>query len=395
MNKKRIFTFLVAILPITMVYKSPIPEIDLGTFSILLFASIVIVSGYNLTIKQKTSITLSLFLIYTVFGTLFSILLQSNINYILTILRMGKFVILITIVLFIFHHKFFDYKYGIKVIRIVSLIAVTYAIIQTISYNFFGILLPRAFLNLIIDESYMHHDYLLSASKFYRPPAFFIEPASFVQYVILYLTYCIFGQKNQHIISKPIEALFISLGIILSGSGQGLILLVVVWGIWFFKNIIFAKINMERIIIFIIIIIGIVVLIPKIIELPVIAKNLDRITGESTLSLGYAGEARIIGFSYFSQLSDLLKVIGTGYGNVPSNVYFSSASYTLYTGGYVGITLVIAFIIESLTKSKYYQSIFIILYVVLIIGTTAFYAANICYYFSFILCSINESKTLK
>jgi hypothetical protein len=377
---KKLFTISVVILPLIMVYRSPISGLDLGTFWFLCLSIFLLLKSKRIQLSNKP---LLIFLTYTLISTLISILLQSDLSVIL-ILRTGKFIALILIILYLGYH-FFDIQIGIKALKVVTFSAVIYIILQTIMYKFLGILLPRGFLSLIVTDYYSNIDYAHSASIFYRPTGFFIEPASFSQYTLLYLTYSLFGFNSTKRCFNWKHAVFVSLGIILSGSGQGLLLLVIVWLIWFITRVLFGSISFKGILLlFIILIIG-TVLIPPLLETSHVTKTLTRVFGESGLGFGDALMARTKGFDYFSNLEGIYKLIGMGYGNVPENIYFNSTAYTLYCSGILGMFLVVLIYISLFVRGNSFQKVFTIIYFILIMGSATFTAANICFFLSFLI----------
>ena len=392
-SMRKLFSVSVAILPLIMVYKSPIPGVDLGTFWILCISVFLIPNIQSFKLPKNTP--LLLFVFYTIVSTLVSMLFQYNINYSLILLRMFKYVILIFFIIFLYYEKYFDFEIAIKTLKIVTLLAVSYIIIQKITYHLTGIILPRGFLNLITVDSYSKNDYVQIAKTFYRPTAFFIEPASFVQYAILYLTYSIFGWSKQPIIHNIKHSIYITIGIILSGSGQGLILLLVVWGLWFLKRVVPVRPDVKKLIIFISVIAMMSMIIPVLMDTPVVAKNLDRIFDRQSFGLGYAGIARTQTYTYVYELKGIFKLIGMGYGNVPLDTYFPSLAYTLYCSGIVGGILLLCFFINMYLKTVYFQKAFVIVYAILIIGSTAFFAINICFYLPFLIYNNKMAYNIK
>ena len=84
------------------------------------------------------------------------------------------------------------------------------------------------------------------------------------------------------------------------------------------------------------------------------------------------------------------KIIGTGLGNRPSTVYFSSLYSILYGDGLVGLILLLWIIISSYRKSGLFGKLLSVVYMVLMIGTGVFNFASIGLYFSFIHQDIYE-----
>lgn len=386
---KKLFTALIVMLPIITVYKSPIKGIDLGTFIFILLSFIIIYysKGKIFVIKP-----LFVFLVYIILSTLVSILIQGNIESYMIMLRTGKFVLLIFLILFMGYKELFDSDFGFKMLKIINILAVIYIILQVISYKFFKVLLPTGILSLVTSDVYYQLDYQSVAANFYRPSSFFIEPAYFSQYVLLYLCYSIFGGNGTGVVKNWKLAVFISSGIILSGSGQGILLVVTIWGIWFLSTLGLSKLNLKKISMLMTISFMSIFIMKYLLQTEVVSKALLRVFSDNTAGGGNAVLSRVGGYAYFYMLPNIFKFIGMGYGNVPTGVYFNSASYTLYCSGILGAVIVLYILWSSFIKGKRFQRVFVIIFFILIMGANVFTAASICFYFSFIYA--NETNEI-
>lgn len=378
---KRIYTFLIVILPIIAVYKSPISGIDLGTFAFISMSFFILLFSKGRVQLIKPML---IFLIYIVFSTLISMQLQGELENILIILRTGKFVLLILLILHIGNKELFDIEFGLKVLKTVSIVSVLYLILQTIGYKFFNVLLPNGILSLIIDEAYLNVDYVTEAKFLYRPSSFFIEPSSFSQYNLLYLSYSIFGLDNKKLLYNWRHALYISVGILLTGSGQGILLVFATWGLWVLNKLFLSKMKFKQYLLLAGIIVSGMLFIPYLLQNDFISKALSRVFTASTSSGGNAFLARIKGYDHFNRLPSIFKIIGMGYGNVPPRIYFNSAAYTLYCSGMIGGIILLYIFWDIFKKGIGFQKEFTIIYFILTMGTTAFKATSICFYLSFI-----------
>jgi hypothetical protein len=299
-------------------------------------------------------------------------------------LRGGKFFVVIFLVIFCLHNELFDYKYAIKVLRIITMLAVFYQLLQVVSHELMGMVLPRGIYSLLTYDVYGYENFNQINMTFYRASSFFIEPAVFVQYILLYLSISIFGNKNMTI-EHLIEAMLISVSIVLSGSGQGLILLVAIWGFWYlFKIVLGKKRSVISLVLLVAVPIVIITVLPTFLSLNVVQNNLERIAGDNNL-MGYATQARMVGYKYISDLKGVFYLIGRGYGNVVTDVYFPSVAYTFYSSGIIGISLVAIVFMWLIKNCRSYGKVFSLIYIVLIIGTTSFFGCNICFYFSFLI----------
>ncbi len=379
-NIRKAYTILVTIIPVLTVYKSLAPGIDLATFLFIAMSAFIIITSKG---KMSKIVPLMVLLIYIVTSTLISLQMQQSFG-MSVVLRLGKYIVLIFLIVFMGNRELLDVDLGFRTLKTVTLLAVTYIIIQTLAYKGAGILLPNAFLSLVSYEAYSEIDYSNLAKHFYRPTAFFIEPSSFCQYTLLYLCLSIFGWDKKKLIHNWKHAVFVSIGILLSGSGQGILLLFCIWAFWLLSRLVLTKLNPKKILIlFLILAVG-VVSVPVLMKSEILAKPLERVFTDNKEGGGNAFLGRMGGYMYFLMLPNSYKLIGMGYGNVPKDVYFNSLSYTLYCNGILGCILLLYLFGDIVRRGKGFQKVFALVYFGLITGATTFTAANICFYFSFI-----------
>lgn len=394
---KKSFCILVCIIPIVMNYKSIVPGVDLATLLIVMFGTFYLFCSNKgkVFVKRKTCEPLFAFIIYTAVSSVFSLLLislsESDASLSQAILRGGKFFAVIFLVVFVLYEDLFDKEYAFKVLRTITLLAVFYAFVQFGAHYIFGINLPSRFLDMMTYGGYSETSfYVKDMSAYYRVASFFIEPAAFIQYIVVYLSFCMFSNKEK-LIDKPLDAILITAAIILTASGQGLIILVVAWGMWYvFKVVLGRNRSIGRIVIMLVLPVAIIALLPWFLSLAPIQKNFSRIFEDGTYNImgGYATQRRLGGYSFLSDLIGIYFLIGRGYGNVRPYVYYPSVAYTMFSSGIIGILLVAILIIWLLRNCKTYGKYFAIMYSVLIVGTTAFFGCNICFYFPFLLADV-------
>ncbi len=382
---------LICILPILMNYKSVIPGIDAATLLIILTSLIYIIvkNKGRIRFRKNNCLPLWYFVIFTVVLSAISIVLMSGLGISFSMpkimLRCGKFIFVILSVVFVLYSERIDNNYLFKVLRIITIAAVVYQMLQILVHTAIGISLPRGIYSLLTYDVYGYDNFNQINVSFYRASSFFIEPSSFVQYVLLHLSISLFGDKEKTI-KHTVDAILISISIILSGSGQGLVLLGTCWAMWYiFKVVISKKYSPTKTVLFIIVPIFLVLLFPYVYNLQIIQKNLVRISGETGLLSGYATQARLVGYEYLSDLKGIFLLIGKGYGNVIEFKYFPSVAYTIYSSGYIGIIIVGIVMIWLAIRCKSFGKFFSVLYTILIIGTTAFFGCNICFYFPFLI----------
>lgn len=378
---RRTYTLLVVITPIMCVYKSLAPGIDLATFIFLAFSLRIFIAA-----KGKISIVKPLiaFFVYVIISTLVSLQMQESFSIFSIVLRLGKYLMVIFLVIIIGNRQLFDVDYGFKLLKRVTLMAVGYIFLQTIMYRAAGILLPNAIMSLVSYQEYAEIDYERLAEHFYRPTAFFVEPSSYCQYTLLYLSFSVFGWKGEKLVHNWKIAAAITFGILLSGSGQGIMMAVLIWVMWFLKRLVFTKLQMKNLVVLVSLVLVLAVSSPFLMQSELVSKPLERVFTDNKEGGGNAFMGRMGGYMYFGMLPNTFKLIGMGYGNVPKDVYFNSLSYTLYCNGILGCLLLVYLFGDIVIKGTGFQKVFGMIYFGLLAGATTFTATNICFYFSFI-----------
>jgi len=378
----RIFTFIVIAYPILGVYKSPLEYFDLGTFITLLLIPIIIKkSDFKIAINKP----LLILLYYIFFSTLILILLNSLNT--LSILRTGKFIVLIFVVLLCGYNRLFDKLYALEVLKIVTNIAIVYLIIQVILNKGFGIILPNGIPALADNDAYLYTSHIAAV----RPSSFFLEPAHFAQYVLVYLTYCLFGvEQNNTLSNRWRNAIFILVGIIFSTSGQGLILACLLICIWLFTQMFMSKISLLKIVALLFVVLVSIFIIPLLLNLESVNYTLSRIFTDNLSGGGNALESRLRGYEYIKYLKGINLLIGMGFGNIPEGIYMSGFAYIIYCTGIFGFLIFICTLLSIFKKAKGFQRPLLIAYFALLIGAQMFTASNICFYFAILYININD-----
>lgn len=394
------FVILICIIPLLMNYKSVIPSVDAATFLILCFFGFYLLKkGLSIPILPNVCSPLWWFVTLTFLTTVLSVFASamsgdSVVGITRSLLRMVKFCVIIIIVIFCLYKDLFNRTYALKVLKTITYVAVIYQFMQVIGYQVAGVVLPRGIHSLLTYDAYGYDNFYQLSGKLYRPSSFFIEPASYVQYVLLYLTYAMFAEKS-HAFKDWKAAILISISIILSGSGQGIVLVALLWILWYFIKVVFVgRPGVFTVILLVLVPVTVVMVLPYVLQLPIVQGNLERILGDNEL-MGYATEARLVGYEYLKDLTGIHQLIGFGYGNVVSNVYFPSVAYTAYGGGIIGFAVQMFVFVWLFFKTRGYAKVYTFIYFILIFATTSFFACNICFYFPFLLSEIPETNRHK
>ena len=385
---KKAYALLTVFLPVLAVYASPIPGFDLGTFIVLIFG-LVCVTFANKTSKVKMPIALLLVLVYTAFSMVMAVVDTSGYSYSSTtsiILRTVRFIFMLVIMMGIGAPSYFDYELIEKYLRRLTLFVSVYAIIQLVFFDFTGLKLINVIGPTKVGVGF--ESQLGEYEVTYRPPSIFLEPSSVIYYILPYLSIALFasfsgnkfGERNKK--QDFIDAVIITIGSLCTTSGQGIVAVTLVWSLWIVVSI-FKKGYRKNLLISPIVI-GVVLLLYF---NGTFDFTLARIGIESD-SMN-AVDARVIGYTAFEQLSDLRKIVGTGYGNYREDIYYSSFADILFCTGYVGLILVLAMYIYLFIKGHTFQKILIVASFVIMLGGGIYTATYLCLYLPMLFCFPN------
>lgn len=364
-----IYNFLCVYMPLLYIYKSPVPGVDWGTALVVIFA-ISMMSGKRQN-NNAMPLALACLLIYTVVCTILNVSIgtkeYSAFGSIVT--RTGRFVVVMIVMMGAGYSRSFVPERYLKLLRGLSLFVAAYALLQALVFRVTGMKL----INVI---GSVNGDLALSSAlgeyeTMYRPPSIFIEPSHACYFLIPYLCYILFkAPSSDDKVNKAQfrEALFVSLAMIITTSGQGLTVLAAVWGIWFILS---AKhLDAKRIALFAVIFVFLLYNFD-------FASTINRVTTTENMN---AVEARQGGYLLLNQLSDMQRYFGTGYGNYDDTVYYSSFAEVMFCLGYVGLILVILLFLKPVLKGQMFQKVLAISCVLLMSGGGIFTASYLCLY---------------
>lgn len=385
---KKAYTLLTVLLPILGVYASPISWFDLGTFLVIIFAIFCL---FDKNAIIKISPFLSVLLVYTILTTGLNLMLPNSTKYsgeFSIIMRMVRFVVMLVVMLGIGYTTYFDFDLTMKYLRRVTLIVGAYAILQLLFFYTTGLKLINVFGPT--KQGIMFDSMLGEYETTYRPPSLFLEPSSVAYYVMPYLCYALFhkyiDQKDKK--QSYIYAAIISVGVLCTTSGQGVLCVFALWIIWLFYYLITNKIQKGLIVAIVFIIAAFVVLSNE-----RVVFTLERIffTDDSALS---AVDARYQGYDAFGRLSTLFQIIGTGYGNYSEKIYYSSFADILFCTGIIGCILVLLLYGNIFRKGAVYQKVLVVATLLLMLGGGVYTATLLCFYLPLLFRKTNREKEI-
>ena len=286
------------------------------------------------------------------------------------LLRVFKLTALFFIIFACGVYKKFNLKTAIKIMSLIVYVTTAFIIVQRISYS-----LGHEIINPLDRFVRYGREETVSqgASGFYRPSSLFFEPAHLAQYVLFYICLRLFDENRTK--QNIFDSICGSVAIVCSTSGQGILMLVVLYIIFSFtyvnKNI-FKTLGMLSLII-----LGSIFLY----KFDFVAKAMNRIfTGDFESSavsyrIGY-------GLDLFRSLPLALKVFGCGFGNVPVGVYFNGLEYVLNTLGVLGLLIVLLLLAANFLRVKFAGKVIVLVYFCLLCGAQMFSAISLSFTFN-------------
>ncbi len=335
--KNKLYSKFLSIMPIVGIYSIGIPGINLADFILMIF---IACNGIVHPLKEnKSGKPLLRFIFYIFLIALLNTLLFSYEQITDAAIRTTR----ISFYLFtvVFMSKNIDKKVLLKWIIIVGTAASIFIVIQYVFYKMSGISISGHIPGLkLYTENYMSADYKdrVSEQAVMRFPSFFLEPAHFSRYAALSLIITLFCYKGKN---KVAVSLMQSLGIVISGSGNGYMVLVIVWGMFLYNHFRKGKITAWQLVYSSFIVIGVVVFLQKNTMVTYVYHRIfDGIqTGESG-----AVKARTENFSELMNTMPYLILFGHGFGTVPKlNAWMSDLLYCIWGTGIIGVSILLSF----------------------------------------------------
>ena len=323
-SKIAIILFLMS--PIIRYYEIPGTNIELlslvGIVNLLIFLLIVIQRNSN--ISKSISIFI-LFFVWGIITTLISLISHEFVtldsakinNYIFTIINFLSLFFMIIIISF--------YKDAYKQYRKISIILICALFLQVLLFYGFSYALDLKIPGLKLinhyEVAFKNLEIRLAYGTEPRFTSFFSEPAHFVQYITPFLIVELFVMKTRNL-KNLIPSFLISLSILLTLSGNGIVILLFIWSIYIILLLFTEK---KPIIVFFIVTIVILLAVLSIIYF-------DSYLDISSLFINSDGDPtkadyRIYrGFYIFVNLPFWNQLFGTGYRNATNFIAFYNIS---------------------------------------------------------------------
>lgn len=276
--------------------------------------------------------------------------------------------------------KLIDVEMLKKCVKNVSVLATIYIILQYVMYHVFAKVLNGflPWLELYI-EDYGTKDYESIYEAMFRPTSFFLEPAHFARYAIIGLIIILWAKDLK--MKDMFFAVFVSVGVLISTSSLGYLLLAMVWVSFALTRLVKIKKSWAKLCTILAVLIAPVALY-VIFQLPYVQDTIMRSLSGDINDTNTAIGARLNGFSHFAELSIFGKIFGVGFGCIPEGAWLSSAAYWLYGSGIIVFSVYLVFLLSSLLRLKNEKKMILLIMFFLFFSDDSFYSYMCIIYYS-------------
>lgn len=337
----KLYTYCLITSPILFTYGVGIGTLTLIDVILLVLNLLLFFRGLLLG-KINIQLNMLPFFIYVIITMLFH---ELDNNAILRTLRYAFY--LFNIIFFAKNH--FNYKYGVKLYRAVSLISTTFLFIQLLFFKILGLYIPGVILsaNLIATDLY-DYNRVLQQAQYKRFMSFFEEPSHYAIYILGYLVILLFSKVNinRNVKTFFFEVCFLSLGIAFSTSILGVMVLLAMLSIWIGKNFIKNKKSFIKIIFFIIIFIGVVFFISN-------TSSFEYFTNRNIVSKQAGGRFGGYNIVLADNTNSINVLFGRGMVSNEYGIFLASYPLLIYYFGYVGLLIFISSFTLYFIKFKF------------------------------------------
>lgn len=379
-NSKGYALFL-AVLPVIMMYK--VPGIGLSVTTVLIalgmaYAFLVIVAQIK-KIRIGLIAPLVLYLAYVVTkSTGQNMLLMFAILIHITAISTGVV----------------DVAYLRRVIEWISIVAAVLLIIQSVVHLLTGEHIPMIHIGFMIDELADSKQAILTGyhlgESMYRPAAFFLEPSHFAQYCAIGL-----GSLLFHSIPEHKKATLVSIGILLTTSGMGFVLVFAMWGWWYIARYEEESLpNKVKKVVFSLL--GVCIVFAVLSQFPFFQEVIARFAVSEEESGGYnAIHGRLFWWeTYFGGLTWKDLLLGFGTASLPEN-YFTGFMTQLYAYGIIGFGLLIVSLLVLLKKGNTLSRTYTLIYMAMLFISNLTGFINIIFRIGIIVSLICSCKEIE
>lgn len=335
----KLYMLVLALLPVSFMYA--VGPLDLDVVLMAVFFAIFIFSAKTVSIASVGKVAAILILYTLIFAIINMAVGQKYSPKSEIFLRMGRYCLYLFVVFFLGNNHA-NYEDMMRIYRGVAYAASIYIILQAIFYYGAGVVLPYRIGGASVTEN---------LADVGRLRSFYSEPAELGYNLTPFIACSLFGDnyKKDGKKGNEVDALLVSVGIVLSTSGQGVLCIGMIWALWLAIRIFKEGLKTRDLLL----IVGVVIAAIVLYATGILEYTLGRAdnTGE-----GSAINARASGYVSLALLSPLQLLFGSGFGNyVVENTFdlsvfyqfvnYSSLAEFLFTYGIIGTAIWAGFFI--------------------------------------------------
>lgn len=286
---------------------------------------------------------------------------------------------------------FISIDYFIKIYIKVAVVVTLYIYAQRIALDFFSVILPTNVFYLpttdTIESLLLFTDQFISGDRMYRPRSTFMEPAVYAEYVIPILYYLL-NLSSEHKRKNYYVAIFLSGGILVSGSGTGIVLLFVSW----LKTVylLLEKFSKYTVLMYL----AVISFVIAILQSPFLMHTvITRIFGDGSTKLSTPFTNRASGIVPFFDGTYSIENIFFGHGMWNDTAIYSSGFIpVMFKFGIFFTAIFISILLLSYKNSGHVGKHMIILTLILGIATNVFFEIHSVNMFAFIYIDYQTKK---
>lgn len=344
------FTLMILLSPILKQYASGVPGITLADLLLGVGCALVVLKK-RLNISLRKSFPLiQLAFIGALISTL-SLLYQQELSFDI-ITRTIRFSFYVAVV--VISSNYFNLEYAKRVYKFLCIGISLYLLVQLITYNTLGIVLPHKILPIpLFSGSMLDSDAILSLAQkyYYRPTGIFVEPGFAAQFLLPGLVFSIYGWKEEKKLDIRTMILIFA-ALIASTSSQGIFLGLIVMLVSIFP-IINKTLRKHGPLIACIVFILIPILVVVSMKFDLFQRPINKVTGD--IRQGSSTALRLYrGFAVYAKLPTLYQIIGIGFGNL-GNFVMKHQIRTIYD--YRFITKAVAEYVNDFSRVLLYYGV--------------------------------------
>lgn len=339
------YTLMLSILPVIMMYK--VPFVGMGVSTILIMVSMI----YALYVALANINNVKVNMLLPIYLYFLYVMTKSS-------LQNVELSIAILLHLSAISTGIVNVPYLRKTIETVAIMATIGVIAQQIFHLFIGKHIPLVAPLYLLDSLSSYTTALLTGitkEGLYRPCSFFLEPSHFSAYCIIAL-----GSSLYHEIPMYKKAIFITIGMLLTTSGIGLVLSAVVWGWWYMTE--YKTFSLHKIVIRVSLLLSICFILYMILDnISYFHVVFSRIIGNSGTDYN-AIDGRLFWWdTYFGDKAFTDFLWGYGEENLPDE-YFTGFMKQIYAYGITGFVLFVLYVLVFILKSKKFPNLSMCIY---------------------------------